>query len=57
MVGRAKRAGSDRRHAVASGASDAVDTRGLKSLGEGHRRQNGGVPCASIMVKIRLYRD
>ena len=42
MVGRAKRAGRDQRRAVAGEAGDAVDTRGLNGLGEGHRRQDGG---------------
>jgi hypothetical protein len=34
--------GSDERGAVADKAGDAVDARGLKGLGEGHRRQDGG---------------
>ncbi len=42
VVGRAKRAGRDQRRTVAGAAGDAVDARGLKSLGEGHRRQDGG---------------
>src|SRR5215218_5705359 len=42
LVGRAKRAGGDPRRAVAGEAGDAVDPRGLKGLGEGHRRQDGG---------------
>ena len=45
VVGRATRAGRDQRRAVAGEARDAVDTRGLKGLGEGHRRQNGGEPA------------
>jgi hypothetical protein len=44
MVGRAKRAGRDPRRAVAGAAGDAVNTRDLKGLGEGHRRQDGGDP-------------
>jgi hypothetical protein len=32
---------------VASMARDAVDTRGLNRLGEGHRRQDGGQPARS----------
>jgi hypothetical protein len=44
MVGRATRAGRDPRRVVAGEAGDAVDTPGLKSLGEGHRRQDGGEP-------------
>jgi hypothetical protein len=57
MLGSAKRARRDPRRAVAGEIGDAVDTRGLNGLGEGHRRHDGGLPCASIMVKIRLYRD
>jgi hypothetical protein len=41
VVGRATRAGRDQRRAVAGAAGDAVDTRGLNRLGEGHRRQDG----------------
>ena len=44
VVGRATRAGRDQRRAVAGEARDAVDTRGLNGLGEGHRRQDGGEP-------------
>jgi hypothetical protein len=44
MVGRATRAGRDQRRPVAGEAGDAVDTRGLNRLGEGHRRQDGGQP-------------
>jgi hypothetical protein len=44
VVGRATRAGRDPRRAVAGEASDAVDTCGLKGLGESHRRQDGGEP-------------
>ena len=42
LVGRATRARRDPRRAVASEAGDAVDTRGLNGLREGHRRQDGG---------------
>jgi hypothetical protein len=34
-------AGRDQRRAVAGKAGDAVDTRGLNGLGEGHRRPEG----------------
>jgi hypothetical protein len=34
--------GRDPRRAVAGKADDAVDTRRLNGLGEGHRRQDGG---------------
>jgi hypothetical protein len=44
MVGRATWAGRDQRRAIAREASDAMDTRGLHGLGEGHRRQDGGEP-------------
>ena len=37
VMGRAKREGRDHRRAVAGEADDAVDTRGLHSLGESHR--------------------
>jgi len=42
VVGRTKRARRDQRRAVAGEAGDAVDTRGLNGLSEGHRRQHGG---------------
>ena len=42
VVRRATRAGGDPRRTVPSEARDAVDTRGLNRLGEGHRRQDGG---------------
>jgi hypothetical protein len=42
VVGRATRAGRHPRRAVAGEAGDAVDTRGLNRLGQGHRRQDGG---------------
>jgi hypothetical protein len=42
LVGTATRARRDQRRAVAGAASDAVDACGLKGLGEGHRRQDGG---------------
>jgi hypothetical protein len=42
MVGCATRARRDQRRAVTGEASDAVDTRGLNRLSEGHRRQDGG---------------
>jgi hypothetical protein len=41
VMGSATRAGGDQGRAVAGEAGDAVDTRGLNGLGEGHRRQNG----------------
>jgi hypothetical protein len=44
MMRGTKRAGCDHCGAVAREASDAMDARGLKSLGEGHRRQDGGEP-------------
>jgi hypothetical protein len=44
VVGGATRAGRDPRRAVPGAAGDAVDARGLKGLGEGHRRQDGGEP-------------
>jgi hypothetical protein len=44
LVGRATRAGGDQGRAVAGAASDAVNSRGLKGFGEGHRRQNRGEP-------------
>jgi hypothetical protein len=40
----ATRAGGDPRRAGAGEPGDAVDTRGLNRLGEGHRRQDGGKP-------------
>jgi hypothetical protein len=46
VVRGAKRAGRDPRRAGAGEARDAVDTRGLNRLGEGHRRQEGDEsPC------------
>jgi hypothetical protein len=36
--------GRDPRPAVAGEAGDAVEARGLKGLGQGHRRQDGGEP-------------
>ena len=57
MLGSAKRARHDQRRAVAGEARDAVDAGGLNGFGESHGRQDGGVLYASIMVKIRLYRD
>jgi hypothetical protein len=42
LVGRATRAGSDQRRAVAGEAGDAVNPRGLNGFGEGHCRQDGG---------------
>jgi hypothetical protein len=42
VVRGAKWAGRDPRRAVAGAAGDAVNPRGLKGLGEGHGRQNGG---------------
>jgi hypothetical protein len=42
--GGATRAGRDHRRTGAGEAGDAVDTRGLKGLGQGHRRQHGGEP-------------
>jgi hypothetical protein len=54
VVGRAKRAGRDPRRAVAGEARDAVDTRGLNRLGEGHRRQDGGEPpCQHRLARPR----
>jgi hypothetical protein len=44
MMRCAARAGRDPRRAVAGETSDAVDTRGLNGLGEGHRREDGGEP-------------
>jgi hypothetical protein len=44
-MGGAKWAGRDQRRAVADEAGDAVDTRGLNGLGEGHGRQDGGEPA------------
>jgi hypothetical protein len=41
MVGGATRAGDNQRRAVAGEANDAVATRGLNGLGEGHRRPEG----------------
>jgi hypothetical protein len=38
MVGSAKRAGRDQRRVVAGEVGDAVDARGLNSLGEGTRQ-------------------
>jgi hypothetical protein len=57
MLGSAKRARRDQRRAIAGEASNAVDAGGLNGLSESYGRQDGGVPYASIMVKIRLYRD
>jgi hypothetical protein len=42
MMGGATRAGGNPRPAVAGAAGDAVEARGLKDLGQGHRRQDGG---------------
>jgi hypothetical protein len=42
VEGRATRAGGDDSGAGARAAGDAVDTRGLKGLGAGHRRPYGG---------------
>jgi hypothetical protein len=54
VVGRATRAGRDPRRTVAGEAGDAVDTRGLKDLGEGHRRQDGGQsPCQHRLARPR----
>jgi hypothetical protein len=51
---RATRAGRDQRRAVAGEARDAVDTRGLNGLGEGHRRQDGGEPpCQHRLARPR----
>ena len=47
-------AGGDPRRAVAGEARDAVDTRGLNRLGEGHRRQDGGQsPCQHRLARPR----
>src|SRR5512132_3461043 len=52
--GGAARAGRDPRRAVAGEARDAVDTRGLNRLGEGHRRQDGGEPpCQHRLARPR----
>src|SRR5262245_42416751 len=42
MMGGAKRPGRDEHRAGAGEPGDAVDARGLKGLGESHRRQDGG---------------
>jgi hypothetical protein len=42
VMGGATWAGGDQGGAVAGEARDAVNTRGLHGLGEGHRRQDGG---------------
>jgi hypothetical protein len=42
LVGGAKRAGRDKRRAVAGAAGDAVNPRGLNGFGERHGRQDGG---------------
>jgi hypothetical protein len=58
MVRRAKRAGRDPRRAVAGAASDAVDTRRLNGLGEGHRRQGGGeAPCQHRLARARRTQE
>ena len=44
VVGGAKGSGPDPRCAVAGEAGDAVDPRGLNGFGEGHGRQDSGVP-------------
>jgi hypothetical protein len=38
----ATRTGHHQRFAVAGEARDAVDSRGVDGLGEGHRREHGG---------------
>jgi hypothetical protein len=45
MVGRATRAGRDQHRAIAGKAGDAVDARGRKGFGQGHRRQDGREPA------------
>jgi hypothetical protein len=58
MARRAKRAGRDQRRAVAGEAGDMVDTRGLNSLGEGHRRQDGGEPpCQHRLARPRRVNE
>jgi hypothetical protein len=47
VIRSAKRPGRDHRRSGADEARDAVDTRGLNGLGEGHRRQHGGQPARS----------
>jgi hypothetical protein len=56
-VGSATRMTRDQRCAAVSEAGDAVDACGFKGLGEGHRRQDGGEPRASIKVQMSFYRD
>jgi hypothetical protein len=50
LVGRATRAGRDQRRAVTGEAGDAVNTRGLNRLGEGHRRQDGGESAGQLRL-------
>jgi hypothetical protein len=45
LVGRPKRASRHQRGAGAGEAGDAVDTRRLNGLGEGHRRQDDDEPA------------
>ena len=52
MVGRAKRASGDQCRAVAGEAGDAVDTRGLNGLGEGHGRQDGGETACEQLARF-----
>jgi hypothetical protein len=54
MMWGATQAGCHQRHVVAGEAGDTVDPRGLNSLGEGHRREDGDEePCQHRLPRPR----